>query len=242
MKPYLTALTPAARLTVWKALGIALAAAGLCAWRFVDAFHQLAGSNGSISLMSLVQTADFYQIFGVGLVVLCGVLALPGTERGAKTGYTIRRLPAEERVVTTLWGVQNTLVLLFYWASQIAVFLALANWYLQNVPADTVTGQTLLLSCYQTNFLHGLLPMADWPVLVRNLVGCAMLGMSTAALPYHWRHDRKAFSTLPLALASALAVPVWLYDLIPTLLQLAVVLAALFFTLYGIWRWHEDET
>ena len=242
MKPYLTALTPAARLTVWKALAIALAVAGLSAWRFTAAFPQLIGAGDGSGLRELVQTAGFHQIFGAGLVALCGVLALPGTERGAKTGYTLRRLPVEERVLTTLWGVQNTLVLLFYWASQIAVFLALAGWYLQSAPADTVTRQTLVLACYQTEFLHSLLPMADWPVLVRNVLGCAMLGMSAAAVPLHWRYGRKAFSALPLALASALAFPVPLDSLIATLLQLAIVLAALLLTLYGIWRWHVDET
>ena len=242
MKPYLTVLTPAARLTVWKALGIALVAAGLSAWRFTAALPQLIGAGDGSGLRELVQIAGAHQIFGAGLVALCGVLTLPGAERGAKTGYTLRRLPVEERVLTTLWGVQNTLVLLFYWASQIALFLALAGWYLQNAPADTVTAQTLVVACYQTDFLHSLLPMADWPALARNLVGCAMLGMSAAALPYHWRHGRKAFSTLPLALASALAFPVPLDSLIPTLLQLAVVLAALLLTLYGIWRWHADET
>lgn len=237
MKSCLSALTPAARLTLWKALGIALLAAGASAWRFVSAFEP-----GESTLAELVREARLHWVFAVGLVLLCAVLVQPGAERGAKTGYTLRRLPVEERALTTLWGVQNTLLLLFYWASQIALFLALAQWYLQNAPAGTVTGQTLVLACYQSDFLHSLLPMADWPVLARNLVGCAMLGVSAAALPHHWRHGRKAFSTLPLALASAMAFPVPLDSLIPTLLQLAVVLAALLLTIYGIWRWHADET
>lgn len=237
MKPYLAALAPAAWLTLWKALGVALLAAGASAWRFVSAL-----GPGESTLAELVQAGRLHWVFALGLILLCAVLLRPGAEQNAKTGYTLRRLPVEERTLTTLWGVQNTLLLLFYWASQTALFLALAQWYLQNAPADAVTAQTLVLACYQSDFLHSLLPMADWPVLARNLLGCAMLGMSAAALPHHWRHGRKAFSTLPLALAAAMAFPVPLDSLIPTLLQLAVVLAALLLTIYGIWRWHADET
>lgn len=237
MKACLSALTPAARLTLWKALGIALLAAGASAWRFVSAF-----APGESTLDNLVQAGRLHWVFACGLVLLCAALVLPGAEQNAKTGYTLRRLPVEERTLTTLWGVQNTLLLLFYWASQTALFLALAQWFLQNAPAGTVTAQTLVLACYKSPYLHSLLPMADWPVLVRNLAGLAMLGMSTAAVPHHWRHGRKALSALPLTLAAAMAFPVWPDNLIPTLLQTAVCLAALFFTLYGVWRWHADET
>ncbi len=241
MKAYLTALTPAARLTVWKALGIALLAALAEVWRFTTSFCRQMELQEGVGLKDLAETAGLYPIFGTGLVLLCAILVLPGMERSARTGYTFRRLPVDERVVTTLWGAQNTLVLLFYWGSQIAVFLALANWYLQTAPAELVTQQTLVLTCYQTPYLHSLLPMADWPVLVRNLIGCAMLGFSTAVLSFHWRNGRKAFSTLPLTLVAVLAFPVGLDNLIPTLLQLAVCLDALYFTIYGVWRWHGND-
>ena len=233
-------LMPQARLTLWKALGLLLAAGGAEALLFFRALEGWAGS-GAPTLEELLGQSRLSLVFALGLLALCALLVLPGVERGSRTGYTLRRLSLEERKITLLWGGLNALVVLLYWVGQLAVVLLLARRFLHTALPGTVTGQSLFLACYRSPYLHGLLPLEDWMVLARNLLGCAALGLSAAALPFHWRHGRRAFSTLPLAAAAAFAFPAALGRLSIHALQAVVLALVCVLTCYGVWRWHGDE-
>ena len=131
MKKYGSALGPAARLTVWKVLGISLLAAGVHCLLFLTALNGWDVVNlGTPSLESVVWMGKLNRVFRVGLLLVCAVLALPWQERGTRTGYTLRRLSVNERVLVLLWGGLNALLLLIFWGVQTAVVLALSQHYL----------------------------------------------------------------------------------------------------------------
>lgn len=242
MKGYLSALSPAARLTVWKVLAISVLAAGaqvlllhvgLRGWDF--------DSSGTPVLEAAVQMGKLSLAFGAGLLLVCAVLVLPGLERGAKTGYTIRRLAADERVVVLLWGGLNALLLLIFWGIQAAAALALSRYYFQTVMADTANQQSLFIAFSRSPYLHALLPLWDWPALVRNVLCCVTLGMSSASLSFHWRHGRKAWTLLPLAVLAAVLFPSGMDGGTVTGIGLIVLGAALVLMIFNVWRCHEDE-
>ena len=237
MKAYTSALGPAARLTVWKVLGISLLAAGVQVLLFLTAPN----NSGTFSLESTVQAGKLSLVFGGGLLLMCAVLVLPGMERGSKTGYTLRRLAADERVLTLLWGGLNALLLLIFWGCQTAAALALSRYYFQTFQADSFNQQSLFIVFSRSPYLHALLPLWDWPVMLRNVLCCAALGLAAAALPFHWRHGRKPWTLLPLAVLAAVLFPAGMENSIFSAGGLILFGSAITLMVSNIWRRHGNE-
>lgn len=242
MKRYLSVVSPAARLSVWKVLLLSALTAGAQVPLFLATFWGWGSTNHvTPALEQAVQVSRLSLAFAVGLIAVCAVLVLPGLERGAKSGYTLRRLAVDERVVVLLWGGVNALLLLIFWGVQTAAALALARYYFQTLPAEFSNHQSLFFAVSRTPYLHALLPMWDWTLTIRNLLGCAVLGLSAAALPFHWRHGRKAWIFLPLAILAACTFPSGMDNFSLYGIQIIVLLAVCALTLSNIWRCHEDE-
>ena len=253
MKRVWTALGPAARLTVWKVLVISLACA-VGQWVLFRSLllgwpvEQGGGDTGiqpylSYPLLEVVaDQAHLNWFFGAGLLLVCAALILPGLDRGTKTGYTLRRLSVGERALTLAWGGQNALLLLFFWGSQTAAALLLAWQYLATMGAEISGAQTLFLAFSRSPYLHALLPLWDWPLLLRNAAACAALGMSAAALPFHWRHGRKSWALFPLAVLAAWCFPCGMDAAVGSTFALTIYGAALALTAANVWRgsWDED--
>ena len=208
MKAYLSALSPFARLTVWKTLLISLGAAAVQAALFFLALSRWSGDAPPI-LESLIRNGRLSLVFGVGLLLVCGALVLPGWDRGSKTAYTFRRLSVNEGKFSRLLGVQNALLLLIYWTIQLIALLMLSKYFLATADPATVSHQSLFLACYRSPYLHALLPLADWAVLLRNLSGCLVLGLASSAFCHHRRHGRTAPLILLLAVVAAVGFPVY---------------------------------
>lgn len=239
MKRWLSVLTPATRLSVWKVLLLSALAAGVQVLLFLTV-PQIGGDSIPY-LEAAAEMARLSLVFAVGLVLVCAVLVLPGMERGARTGYTLRRLAVDERVVVLLWGGVNALLLFIFWGIQTAAALALSRYYLQTTLAEYAAPQTLLLAFSRSSYLHALLPTWDWGLTIRNLLGCAVLGLSSAALPFHWRHGRKAWSTFPLAILAGFTFPCGMDGSTIYFIQLIILSMTGVLTVFGVWRWHEDE-
>ena len=240
MNRYLSALAPVARITVWKALAVAFGTAAIQAVFFITTLTNRAAGD-IYTLETLIQKSNLSFTFTAGLLLLCGVLVLPALERGTRTAYMIRRLPVEEGRLTRLWGLQNTLLLLLYWAVQLTAVLLLSQYALTTLAPATVSHQSFLLACYRSPYLHGLLPLADWLVLLRNLSGCLALGLAAAAFCHHRRHGRTSLGILPLAVMSAIGFPVYAGTFLPSLCAAAVFLLLCFYYWKNVMGVHRDE-
>ena len=222
MKAYLSALSPAARLTVWKTLLISLGAAAVQAALFFLVLFRWSEASPPI-LETLIRNGRLSLVFAAGLLLVCGALVLPGWDRGSKTGYTL------------------ALLLLVYWAIQLVALLLLSGYFLSTADPATVSHQSLFLACYRSPYLHGLLPLADWAVLLRNLSGCLVLGLACSAFCHHRRHGRRSVLILPLAVVSAVGFPVYAGN---PFLSLGSTIIFLLICLY-FWKSltgvHEDE-
>lgn len=240
MNRYLTALAPAARLTVWKTLLIALGAAAVQAVLFFLALSRWGGEAPPI-LESLIQEGRLSLAFAAGLLILCAILILPGWDKGAKTSYTLRRLAVNEGKLSLLWGVQNALLLFFYWVCQLAAALILCQSFLASADPATVNHQSLFLACYRSPYLHSLLPLADWLVLLRNLSGCLVLGLAASAFSFHRRHGRNNLLILPLAVVAAVGFPVYAGNPVLSLGATVIFLLLCFYFWKSVTGVSEDE-
>ena len=242
MKKYGSALGPAARLSVWKVLLLSVLTVGVQILLFLAAFWGW-GSTEHItpSLEETVRVSGLSLAFAAGLVLVCAALVLPWLERETKTSYTLQRLSVDERVLVLLWGGLNALLLLLFWGMQTAVVLALSRHYLQTTLADTANHQSLLIAFSRSPYLHALLPLWDWLVMARNLVCCAALGLSAAALPFHWRHGRKSWALLPLAALSVIFFPSGMDNVISSAAGLMIFGSAIALTASKVWRCSEHE-
>ncbi|MBE7004154.1 MAG: hypothetical protein E7425_07715 [Ruminococcaceae bacterium] len=122
---------------------------------------------------------------GMPLVAACAFFSLTsalytiGTDRGAQSSYTLRRLALSERRAFFCRAAHNTLCYIVLWGAQLAVALGFCLLWKQMLPKLWGT-QTVLLAFYRVPFLHNLLPLGDWYLYPRNLLWFTAIGCATA--------------------------------------------------------------
>lgn len=209
MKQYISLMMVAARSRLWQVL---LITAGACTAELL-LFRPLAAAlttESWCSLSTLLQQSRFPLVFTAGLMLVCLSLASFGMERGgSKLGYTLRRLPCGEEKATLVFALHHFFCLLIYWGGQVLTVWYMAGLYTNTgLTADPYMGAySPLLLFYECEYLHGLLPVEDWPIYIRNVVMLAALAMAAATCSYHWRRGNKPFTVLPLSVFAGLSFP-----------------------------------
>ena len=115
------------------------------------------------------------QFFAAGLLLLLAVCA--GLSKGSKTVYTMNRLGLTEMQTTLVFGGVFSLYFLIYWALQIGLCYAYFAWYTR---FGLVSSNAWMLSCWRSEWLHTLLPLAEWWGYLRNLTICLSFGFTAA--------------------------------------------------------------
>lgn len=207
MKQYISLMMVAARSRLWQ---VVLITAGVCTAEVLLFRPRAAAltSESWSSLSILLQQSHFLLVFTVGLMLVCLSLASFGMERGgSKLGYTLRRLPCGEERATLVFALHHFLCLLIYWGGQVVTVWYMADLY-AGLTVDSYIGTSSpLLLFYDCQYLHGLLPAADWPIYIRNVVMLATLAMAAATCSYHWRRGSKTFTILPMSAFAGLSFP-----------------------------------
>lgn len=185
MKKHLSVLMLMARSTIYKILALlVLMAAGESAL-FCFALSDLAGrgEDDAFSLELVLGQSRIAWVFGACFLLLTALLVMTGCEGKSKCGYTLRRLSVSERWVFLWQSVYNILCYLLLWAVQILTAVALCRLYEAKAAPQFVSGQTVFLAFYRSNFLHSLLPLEDVRVWVCNGLLAAGLGICAARYP-----------------------------------------------------------
>lgn len=146
----------------------------------------------------LYEKAHLGLVCGGAFVLLCGLLALPRTELNGKQGYTIRRLSLPRWEVWLWQSLSNALCFLILWGAQLGIALALFALY--EGSAERVSGQSILLTFYRSDFLHSLLPLRETSRYIRNIFLVLALGAATAAAPMRMYVGKKGSLVLLIAL------------------------------------------
>lgn len=209
MKQYISLMMVAARSRLWQVLLITAGACTAEVLLFRSRVAVLTTENWT-SLYNLLRQSRFPLVFTAGLMLVCLSLASFGMEwGGSKLGYTLRRLPCGEEKATLVFALHHFFCLLIYWGGQVAVVWYMAGLYTNMgltaiPPIDTYSP---LLLFYECEYLHGLLPVEDWPIYIRNVAMLATLAMVAATCSYHWRRGNKPFTILPLSVFAGLTFP-----------------------------------
>lgn len=117
-------------------------------------------------------------IFSLGLVA-CQLLLAACFGTGSRYGYTIRRLQISESQVLLWSSVCNALCFACVWCVQVTGAIGAAA--LHAADARYAEGaQGIFVDLYRSDFLHGLLPLADGYLWVRNGSFVLALGVLTA--------------------------------------------------------------
>ena len=124
------------------------------------------GENGeeiysmySLPVDEIAENTHLHWVWIAALVLLSLILILTA---GQWRDYTLDRLGISRRQGNLLYGLYGTLSFLLLWAFQAALVLVMCLLYRQNLPAEQVTEQTVLLSIYRTPFFFSMLPLAGW--------------------------------------------------------------------------------
>ena len=189
MKRYLSVFGLAARSSFWKGLAVivvsvALAGAllylktGSTTVHYYDEVGRDQTYEDDLALSELPKASKMAAPLAMGLGGLCSVLAKCGGGKGAKTGYTMRRLQVREGTACLLWMVYDFMMLLLFWALAALVIFGVMTLRMKNMPEPNGIGpQSLILAYYGSALLHNLLPAGDalaWVSHAVAMVACAV--------------------------------------------------------------------
>lgn len=190
MKKHLSVFMLMARSSFYKILGLLAAAAAVEGVLFWLALRR-GPVQGSFGLELVIEDSHMIWVFGVCFLLMTLLLALTGCEGKSKCGYTLQRLSVSGRWVFFWQSVYNVLCYLLLWAVQILVAVALCRLYERLAAPEYVSGQTVFLAFYRSDFLHSLLPFEDAVFWVRNAAFALSLGICAARFPLAQRAGKR---------------------------------------------------
>lgn len=185
MKRYLSVFGLAARSSFWKGLAVivvSVALAGVLLYLTtgsvteycVDEYGERQTFEDDLALSELPKASKMAAPLAIGFGGLCSVLARSGGGKGAKTGYTMRRLQVREGTACLLWVVYDFMMLLLLWALAALVVFGVMILRAKGMSETHAIGpQSLILAYYGSALLHNLLPAGDAMAWVSHTVALA---------------------------------------------------------------------
>ena len=181
MKSYLSVFMLMCRRLLPKAFVIMLLVSAAQCGAFFVSRGQYAPGFG-YALARVYDSARCELIAGAGLVLLSVLMASVGCDRaGSRQENVLNRLAVSPRAVLVMQALANAVLLLVYLFLQLGTAAALLRSALDGV-AEYGRDQALMLAFYRSDYLHSLLPLADWTRVMR--VVALILGLASALACY----------------------------------------------------------
>lgn len=144
-------------------------------------------------LAQAIPEAAWKAVFVVSVPVLLLLLIMPGWAGSGRSDYTLDRLGLDPRKAYFVRAGFNALCMVLLVAVQ-GLVLALFCMGFEALPQNQMPGpQNVPMVFYRSEFLHSLVPLADWIRLVRNLVMIAGFGLVSAVTMRKSRKDYARF-------------------------------------------------
>lgn len=154
--------------------------------------------DGFPQLEVLLSRAAVYAWFALSYILITALLSLCGCQFRAQSSYTLRRLSVSERTVFLWqWGY-NALIYLLLWLTQTVLSFGLCRYYLAVAPETAISGQTMFLAWWRSEYLHALLPLSDVALWIRNGLLLITLSLAAAIFPYKQRRGKYSGSAIAL--------------------------------------------
>lgn len=234
MKKHLSVLYLAARSTLLPVLAVLTLMGVLEATAFWLVLH----GGELLPLRGAWEMSRIPFIAAVALLAVCLLHLRVGT--GATQGYTLRRLRVRERTVTLWWWVNAMVSLVLFWAVQTGVAFLLSSRYAAATAPAFVNPQTVLMGFYQVDFLHGLFPLGELTLWVRNGFLLITLGLCMARAPGQLREARKPAALFAMIAVTVVMLPSGMGQTTPTLILCMICFFLLSYGLYQLFGPGEE--
>lgn len=150
------------------------------------------GSSAEGFGLEYVFDKSHISVVFIGAMIAMNILLRAATEYDTEgKNYTMMRLSVTRKEVYYWHFVSNMLYYLLFFSVQLFTVIMLGMMYLKFAPAEYVTGQTLFLAFFRNDFCHSLLPLGDFPYLIRNLVIVISAAMWSAYYPKEVEEEKK---------------------------------------------------
>ena len=164
-----------------------------------------AASLPNTGLEDVIARSGVLWVMAAAFVLLTVQLCAAGGDRGGGQNYTLQRLALQERTVTFWQMAVNALFYLLFWTLQGLALIILCA--VVRDTGDVLSGQALFLACWRSPLLHGLIPMGEVLIWIRNVAFCAVLGIVTAKFSWCRRRGKFGVGVLFAAAACLLFFP-----------------------------------
>lgn len=148
---------------------------------YPGALYQGVAHPGVIHPEKMIDMCFLKYIFLTALVLVFFILIVTeGDRSGCKSSYTLLRLKVSKKRQFAAKTVYNFLCLMMVFAVQILTAFVICRGYEAKLPSELVSPQYLFLTFYRNEFLHSILPMADWGKWICNFLLLLALAMDAA--------------------------------------------------------------
>ena len=241
MKGYVSLLALASRSSIYKIIAILLAMGAFQGVLFFQCVRKAAEINPGASLEGLLSESHIALVAAAAFAAVCVVLSMTGTEfSGSKVSYTLMGLRVRERDGALLWSLYNGMCFLLFWAFEAAVVLLLSRWYLSGLDPSLYHSQSLLLACYRNEFLHGLVPLEQYSLWIRNLLLAAALGIGASRFSFLQRRGKKGFGIVILGVLTLVFFPQVMGSTVTDSFIGLICLIQIIAGIAGFWGGEED--
>lgn len=233
MKKHISVLMLFAGGTIWKVLGIMVLLA-VANWGVLYYF-----SGQQVMLYNVFDFA--FWVFIPMMVLLTWVLARMGCAYGSQTGYTVWRLRISERSYFLWQSLYNTLCYFILWGVQALVLYGFALWYTATADPSLIGEQTIFLSFYRSEFAHGVLPIEDVWMWIRNIVLFIGMGITSAHFSYQQRFGRHGNEVMIMMVLTGMCWRRGLEDHSMDVLAMIMGGCLIALALYRGLKWRSDD-
>ena len=142
---------------------------------------------GNLGLEPMLVHVPFAWVLFGAVLLWTLVVSMPGLSH---MEYTLERLPLTRKEITHRHVLYSALSYGVLVSVQMLILLGLFLWYGRMDTEGVFGPQTILMTFYGDEFLHALFPLGDWPLLLRNVILAAAMGMATAGVSLNLRENK----------------------------------------------------
>lgn len=144
-------------------------------------------------LTPFVDIFDHYimgNLFGFAIIAMTIFTMIDGFGKSG-TRLFMRRLALTETQYGVLWSINSLACFMIIWCWEIVLILICNLIFQMNTDPAYWSHQSFFISCYNSPFLHTVIPMGDVIAWVSHLIVLAGLALTTGSgMVAHWRGEQ----------------------------------------------------
>ena len=241
MKKHLSVLGLFVRSSLLRILGVIVLSSLVQTGLFAYTMHSTFSSGDPVwGLESIVSDSRIAFVFAAAFLLLTIQLVSACSAYSTKTQYTLSRLSVTQKAVFFWQTAANCLFYLLFWTIEVIVVFLCALYFAHIADPSAISNQTVFLAFYRQPFLHGLLPLDQTSIYIRNIMLVLGLGMSAAVFSFRQRRKGLGLELYILAPLVCIMFPRQTSEMFGDIFLIMLSAFLMFTTLYSVFT-KEDS-